>query len=82
MTLTDQVPEIDDEACIGCGVCEALCPEVFSFNPSIGFALVVNPEGADPAKISEACQACPAHCIHCSQVLEEEGGNAQKNTGN
>ncbi len=61
--MAEKVPVIDEEACIGCSVCEEICPEVFSMNESLGFALVMNPGGADDAQIEEAMEACPVNCI-------------------
>jgi ferredoxin len=65
--VADKVPVIDEEACIGCGACEEICPEVFRMNESLGFALVVNPGGADADKIEEAIEACPVNCISWSE---------------
>jgi ferredoxin len=65
--VADKVPVIDEEACIGCGACEEMCPEVFKMNESLGFALVVNPGGADVDKIAEAMEACPVNCITWSE---------------
>jgi ferredoxin len=36
-------------------------------NESLGFALVVNPGGADVDKIEEAMEACPVNCITWSE---------------
>lgn len=66
--MSQPVPEIEESACIGCGVCEEICPEVFRYNPTLGFALVLNPEGAEVHEIQKACQACPVHCITCSKA--------------
>jgi len=65
--VTEKIPVIDEEACIGCGACEEICPEVFRMNESLGFALVINPGGADPDKIEEAIEACPVNCISWSE---------------
>lgn len=80
--MADQVPEIDETTCIGCGACEEICPEVFKYNPSLGFALVMNPEGADIAKIKEACEACPVHCITCLRAGQKDVENGQENSRN
>jgi len=65
--VVEKIPVIDEEACIGCGVCQDICPEVFTFNESLGFALVTNPHGGDPEKIQEAMEACPVNCITWSE---------------
>lgn len=65
--MAERVPVIDEEACIGCGACEEICPEVFKMNESLDFALVMNPGGADEAKIEEAMEACPVQCITWSE---------------
>ena len=50
--------KIDKEKCIGCGSCEAVCPE--GFNLEDGKASVKN-QKAKCAK--EAADACPAQAI-------------------
>ncbi len=52
--------KVDEETCIGCGVCESICPDVFKMNDD-GKAEVVKPEGADCAQ--EAADACPTGAI-------------------
>jgi ferredoxin len=39
-------------------------------NESLGFAMVINPGGGEEAKIQEAIDACPTHCIHWSDEME------------
>jgi ferredoxin len=52
-----------DDACIACGTCVEICPEVFELEGDL--ALVK--KGADLSldeKIIEAAQACPVEAIH------------------
>jgi ferredoxin len=39
--LSEKIPLIDEEAGIGCGACEKICPEAFRLNEPLGFALVI-----------------------------------------
>ncbi len=52
-----------DDACIACGTCVEMCPEVFELEGDI--ASIKN--GADLSlddKIIEAAEACPVEAIH------------------
>jgi len=53
--------QLDQELCIGCGVCSQVCPEVFDLDEEIGKAKVIKPSGADCAV--EAAESCPVSCI-------------------
>lgn len=54
---------INEEDCIGCGSCEAICPEVFKLDEERGKAVVIKPEGGPEDLIEEAIEACPVSCI-------------------
>ena len=41
--------ELDQELCIGCGVCSQICPEVFELDEDMGKAMVIKQSGADCA---------------------------------
>ena len=58
-----RIPVIAEEECIGCQACVEICPEVFAFNDSLGWAMVLYPEGAPEEKIQAAIDLCPTHCI-------------------
>jgi len=62
--MTKKIPKIDEDECIACGNCEAVCPEVFRLNENLGHSEVINPQGASEEKIQEAMDQCPAQCIH------------------
>jgi ferredoxin len=61
--IMSRIPVIDEDACIGCKACVEVCPEVFIFSDTLGWAMVMFPEGAPEEKIQEAIDICPVHCI-------------------
>jgi len=52
--------EIDQEKCIGCGSCSAVCPDVFELNED-NKAVAKDTENKDCVK--EAVEACPVEAI-------------------
>lgn len=55
---------VDREACIGCGLCESVCPEVFELdgeNIAVVIVDVIPPESEDSA--IEAQDECPVSAI-------------------
>ena len=52
---------VDDSTCVGCGLCEQLCPEVFKLN-SDGIAQVKASE-CKQHNLSEVAEQCPASAI-------------------
>ena len=67
--MAKRVPKIEEEECIACGNCEAVCPEVFRLNENLGHSEVINPQGAPEEKIQEAMDQCPAQCIHWADEM-------------
>jgi ferredoxin len=59
-----QAVYIDEEHCIGCGSCVAICPEVFRMKEGDEKAEVIKPEGGPQDLIQEAMDTCPVSCIH------------------
>jgi ferredoxin len=55
---------VDKDACIGCGLCTAVCPEVFDMD-SDGKAVAVGSEIAESVLSSakEAADQCPVAAI-------------------
>ena len=58
-----KVPVVDLSECILCGVCQEVCPTVFSLNDA-GYIQVVEPEGYPESEVAEAIKNCPTDCIH------------------
>ncbi len=55
---------VDHEQCIGCGVCEAECPEVFEINNEGMADVIVDEIGEDVLeKAKEAQEQCPVEAI-------------------
>lgn len=57
-------PFVDQNACIGCGACEALCPRVFKLNDG-GKAEVLPIDNYELLKIcvDDAVRGCPVNAI-------------------
>lgn len=59
---------VDQDQCIGCGLCESTCPEVFSMTDE-GVAEAISgdiaSENLDSA--NEAMENCPVSCISCEE---------------
>jgi len=53
-------PKVNQEICIGCGTCEALCPKVFRVID--GKSNVIAPDCGD-CNCEEAIQSCPVTAI-------------------
>ena len=53
---------VNRDNCIGCGACEALCPEVFQIDDE-GLSTVISNENLDEAKVTEAVEGCPTGAI-------------------
>ncbi|MFZ7103069.1 MAG: ferredoxin [Peptococcaceae bacterium] len=56
---------IDQNLCIGCEACPALCPEVFAMYPNCDFAYAVNEEVPPEQEdcVREAAGTCPVQAI-------------------
>lgn len=56
-------PTVDTDLCIGCGVCEDVCPAVFELGDD-GFSHVIGPEACGEAGCcEEAAEECPVDAI-------------------
>lgn len=54
---------VDQEACVGCGICADTCPEVFEMDESVAKVIAETvPEDAGES-CREAASACPVEAI-------------------
>lgn len=54
--------KIDRDACIGCGVCTTICPEVFELDDE-GKAIIVKNANLSLNCVDEAIENCPTTAI-------------------
>ena len=53
---------VDQQLCIGCGLCVSILPGLFRLNGE-GVSEVYGQGGADREKIQQAIESCPVNCI-------------------
>ena len=54
---------VDQETCIGCGVCVATCPEVFEMNEDGKAVATADTTDENRACVMDAIDACPVTAI-------------------
>ncbi len=53
---------VDQDLCIGCGLCESICPEVFRMNDDNLAEVIEQPDSISDT-CREACESCPVSAI-------------------
>jgi len=57
-----KIPVVELSECILCGVCESVCPSVFSLNEA-GYIEVTELSSYPADDVDEAIKNCPTSCI-------------------
>lgn len=57
---------VHQDQCIGCGMCESICPEVFRMNDD-NLAEVHTQPGEMTDTLQDAVDSCPVSCIEVVQ---------------
>lgn len=60
-------PQVDKDLCIGCGLCESLCPAVFKLNDGKSGVLPDADYKANKDCIQKAIENCPVQAISWEQ---------------
>ncbi len=55
--------KVIEDNCIGCGACEAICPEVFELQDGISHITTSNISDDIKDKVIEAYESCPTEAI-------------------
>ncbi len=56
-------PKVNEETCIGCGTCEAMCPAVFKVGDDGKAKVQETDYTAHDTEIKEAIESCPVQAI-------------------
>lgn len=60
--------KVNKDLCIGCGLCEGICPKVFKMNEeNIAMVLVDTVPEEEMENVKEALECCPVSAIEFSE---------------
>lgn len=55
--------EVNQDVCIGCGLCTSLCGECFSLDDEKGKAKVIKEQDCQSCSLDEVSSSCPVGAI-------------------
>ena len=56
-------PKVDQEKCIGCGTCAAICPDVFTMSGEGKATIIAGDYAGKEDIINQAKDSCPVQAI-------------------
>jgi ferredoxin len=63
---------VDHDLCIGCGICESTCPQVFVLTDEALSCVIVEEVSEELRdEVTEAVDSCPTECIRIFENGEE-----------
>ena len=54
---------INQDLCIGCGMCVGICESVFALNDNGQASVVADPTAAEESAVQDAAASCPVSAI-------------------
>jgi len=58
---------VDKDACIGCGLCESTCPDVFKMKDNIAIVIVESVPDSKKECAKQMVQDCPVNAISANE---------------
>lgn len=58
---------VNQETCIGCGLCESICPAVFSMTGAVAEVIATPVPSPNELACQEAVESCPVAAITISE---------------
>lgn len=71
---------VDQEACIGCGICPSVCPEVFEMGDDGKSHVILDDISGLEDSVEEAIENCPVSAISKEDVAEGIADGSGENT--
>lgn len=60
--------KVDDEACVGCGLCVHICPEIFEMEYE--HALAISPDV--PSRMEDVCKQAADDCPSSAIIITDD----------
>jgi len=67
--------KVDEAKCIGCGMCQSMCPDCFEVTAGISR---IKKDACEPCDLTEVAEACPVNAIAVEQDSEAPASENSK----